>query len=62
MPACTQVVRKINYAWAKRRRFASSDTGGGAASDAAKIQELQAQVKELERTFNTMPEACGAQP
>ena len=77
MSACTQAQKKLNEAEAKRRRTASSNTGGGvassdtgggaassdtvgsAASDTAKIQELEAEVKELQQTLTTMTEALG---
>ena len=68
MSACAQAQKKLNEAEVKRRRTASSDTGGGAASsdtvggaasDTAKIQELEAEVKELQQTLTTVTEALG---
>ena len=68
MSACTQAKNKLNQAKAKRRRTASSDTGGGAASsdtvggaasDTAKIQELEAEVQDLQHIFTLLTEGAG---
>ena len=50
MSACTQAKKMLDEAHSKRQKTASSDTGGGAAS----IQELQAEVQELEHTLTAL--------
>ena len=54
MSACTQALQQLDEETAKCRKSASSDTGGSAASDTKRIEELEARLEAKTFTYRRL--------